>query len=102
MSKPKLLRTIFTATLLSILVFLSVSFITVLTQINPLHYYKKHEPYKLEIGFPFEYYHQFWVSGSTIPNSGWTINNFFYDCLITWAVVTGVYILIKQTKNNSQ
>ena len=101
MSRSKLFRTIFFGTLLSILVFLSVSFITVLTQINPLHYYKSSETYKLDIGFPFIYYGQFWLSGSSIPNSGWTINNLFFDCLITWAVVTGIYFLTQRAKNNS-
>ena len=101
MSNPKLIWTIFTGTFLSILVFLSVSFITFLTQINPLHYYKSSETYKLDIGFPFIYYQQFWLSGSSIPNSGWTINNLFYDCLITWVVVTGIYFLKQRTKNNS-
>lgn len=101
MSKSKLIRVIFTGTLLSILVFLSVSFITFLTQINPLHNYKSSETYKLDIGFPFIYYRQFWLSGSTIPNSGWTITNLIYDCLITWVVVTGIYFFIQRTNNNS-
>ena len=101
MNKPNHIRTIFTGTLLSLLIFFSISFITVLTQINPLHYYRKNETYKLEIGFPFTYYGQFWLSGSTIPNSGWTINNLFYECLLTWVVVTGIYFLTQRKKNNS-
>ena len=101
MSRSKLIWTIFAGTLLSILVFLSVSFTTFLTQINPLHYYKSSETYKLDIGFPFIYYGQFWLSSSSIPNSGWTINNLLYDCFITWVVVIGIYFLIQRKKNNS-
>lgn len=101
MNKLKLVRVILTGTLLSILVFLSISFITVLTEINPLHYYGNHEQYKLDIGFPFTYYGQFWLSGNTIPNSGWTINYLFYDCFLTWTIVTGIYYLTQLSKNNN-
>lgn len=101
MSKSKTIRTIFTGTILSILIFLSICFITFLTQINPLHYYTSSETYKLNIGFPFIYYTQFWISGSTIPNSGWTTDNLFYDGLITWIAVNGFLFLIRRKKNNS-
>ena len=101
MSKLKLAWTIFKGTLISILVFLSISFITVLTQINPLHYYKNNEAYKLDIGFPFKYYGQFWLTGNSIPNSGWTVDHLFYDCLLTWFVVTGLYYLKHRSNNNS-
>ena len=99
MSKTRLAKTIFTGTLLSILVFFSISFITVLIQISPLH--KHYETYKLDIGFPFKYYGQFWLSGSTMPNSGWTLSNLFYDCFLTWSVVTVIYFLTQSKKNNS-
>ena len=97
MNKTKL-STIINGTVLSVLVFFSVSFITVLTQLNPLRNYKHSEVFNLDIGFPFTYHSQFWISGSTIPNSGWTINNLFYDCFITWVVVTGLYYLTRRAK----
>jgi hypothetical protein len=80
-------------TILSILIFFSISFLTVLTQINPFHYYKNEETYQLNIGFPLIYYNQFWLSGSNIPNSGWTVNYLFFDCILTWVIVTGTYII---------
>lgn len=100
MDKTKFVRTMFFGTFLSILVFFSISFITILTQINPLHYYKDNETYKLDIGFPFKYYGQFFA-GDTIPNSGWTPNNLFYDWLLTLIIVTGLYYLRQRRKNYS-
>lgn len=94
----KFLRNVFNGTLLSILVFLSISFITVLTHINPIHYYSSLENYKLEIGFPFIYYEQFWLAGSRIPNSIWMIDNLIYNCVLTWVVVTGIYLLTKRIR----
>lgn len=101
MNKMKLLKNIFVGTLLSVVVFFAVSFMTILIQINPLHYYKNGEPYKLDIGFPFKYYEQFWLRGSHFPNSGWILNHLFYDCILTWVIVTALYLIKQKLKNNS-
>jgi len=85
-------------TFLSILFFFSISFVTFLCQINPLHYYKENENYKLEIGFPFKYYYQFFVNDNKIPNSGWIGKNLIYDCLLTWIFIAGIYYIIKKIK----
>jgi hypothetical protein len=84
-------------TLFSIVIFFAVSFITFLTQIGPIHYQGR-APYKMDIGFPFTFYEQFWMRGSDFPNSGWHIDNLFYDCLIIWIVVTGAYVIIQKYK----
>jgi len=82
-------------TLLSVLIFFSVSFITVLLQINsPIHRYEFLEH---KIGFPFVYYHEFMVD-CPIPNSGWNFNNLILDCVITWIIVTGLYLILKRNK----
>lgn len=94
----KKMKHILIGTILSILVFFSISFLTVLTQINPFHYYKNEEIYQLNIGFPLIYYHQFWLSGSKIPNSGWTVNYLFYDSILTWIIVAGAYITWQKIK----
>ncbi len=78
-------------TLLSILIFFSVSFLTVLFQINsPLH--RVNDKYDLSIGFPFRYYHEFMVDYST-PNSGWNIGNLILDCFLTWGVTILILII---------
>lgn len=90
-----MIKKILLATILSILIFLSISFITVLLQINsPIHRY---EFFEHKIGFPFKYYHEFMLD-SPIPNSGWDISNLILDCAITWIVVVGLYLIIKRKK----
>ena len=79
-------------TLLSMLVFFSISFMYVLYRITPVTI---GDTYSMQIGFPFKYYEQFQVSGSDFLNSGWMINNLILDCVITWVAVCGIYLLIK-------
>lgn len=84
-----------TRTLLSILIFFSISFITVLFHINsPFH--RMHNN-GLKIGFPFEYYQQFMVD-CPIPNSSWNLNNLIMDCGITWGM-TMLFIMFMNNKN---
>lgn len=72
-------------TVLAVLVFFSISFLTVLTEINsPLN--RLNVAYQFEIGFPFTYYFEFFVD-CPIPNSGWNVLNLFWDCLLTWVLV---------------
>lgn len=98
MNRLKHWKTILLGTALSILVFFSISFLSILAQINPLYYYKSTETYNLDIGFPLKFYGQFWLRGSEIPNSSWHPINLFYDCVLTWLVVTGLYYLIKRKR----
>lgn len=96
MKNKKLTKYVFCGTILSILIFFSVSFLTVLFQINsPLN--RIHEYYELKIGFPFQYYHEFMVD-CLIPNYGWNINNLILDCTIVWILVTGLYLIMKRNK----
>ena len=87
----------FKGTILSAFVFFSISFITLLMQINPIHYYRKNEAYKLDVGFPFTYYRQFWLSGSKIPNSEWVVTNLLIDIFLSWVVVTTLYYFVKKS-----
>lgn len=95
-SKGATFRKLIVSTILSVLVFFSISFVTVLTQLNsPFH--RISDYYELKIGFPFEYYHEFMVD-CPIPNSGWNINNLILDCFFSWILVTGLYLVIKRNK----
>ena len=98
MSKLKITKQLFVGTILSVLILFSISFITILGQISPLHYFKNNETYELKIGFPFIYYTQFWVSGNNYPNSGWKGDHLFYDCFLTWFWVTGIYFMFVNRK----
>ena len=83
--------------ILSILIFLSISFITVLLQLNsPLN---RQINSTLNIGFPFVYYNQFLVD-PPIPNSGWNLKNLVLDFTLVWLIVVGTYtIIFKRQKN---
>ena len=86
-----MINQIIKGTFMSMLVFFSISFLTVLFQINsPLNRIK--ESYELHIGFPLEYYNEFMVDCPT-PNSGWDIKNLILNI--------GIMILIKKRKHNN-
>lgn len=88
-----LAKRLFKGTLLSILIFFSVSFITVLLQLNsPIH---RQPDFTLAIGFPFVYYNQFLVA-PPIPNSAWEGTNLMLDCALTWIIVVEFYIWRKK------
>lgn len=91
-----MIKSITYGTILSILTFFSISFLTVLFQINsPLN--RLTDRFDLKIGYPLPYYREFKVDGP-ILNSGWRIDYLFWDCLVTWVLVTGIYIIWKRTK----
>jgi hypothetical protein len=96
------MRTVLVGTLLAVLVFFSLSFLTVLRHIRPLQQPRGSEAYHLSIGFPWTYYYQFWVRGEHVPQSGWQRLHLSYDCLLTWLVIVGLYVRWKQTAAKKQ
>jgi len=97
-TKMKLSKRILKGTILSILIFFSISFITILFQLNsPIN---RQIDSTLNIGFPFIYYTQFFVE-PPILNSGWNIKNLILDCLLVWIIVNGI-TLLNFTKNGKQ
>ena len=96
----KIVIDIFWGTLLSVLVFFSISFLTFLWRVNPLGLYENPPKYKLNIGFPFTYYYEFWLRCSDAPNAGWELKQLFLDILLTWVIVAGLYVLIQKRRNN--
>lgn len=90
-----MIRKLIYGTVLSILIFFSVSFLTVLSQLNtPLSRVGKN--YKLSIGFPFEYYDQFLVNYTCLHTS-WNIKNLILNCAITWGL-TILALMISRKK----
>lgn len=100
MKKQKWIIDTILGTILSVLLFFSISFITFLTNVNPFHHYAQEELYHLEIGFPFTFYSEFLLNGGIVPNSQWAPMELFYDCLITWVIVTGLYVLIARRRRS--
>ncbi len=90
-----MIKKLIVGTFLSILIFFAASFITVIVAI------RAHQ--KLEIGFPFKYYHLFYLRGNNNyyePQWDWYTNMLFLDCLIFWVVTVGIYLLVKRNKSN--
>lgn len=50
------------------------------------------------IGFPYNYYYQFWLRGSTSPNCGWRFRYFVADALLTWLCCTVIYLALSKQK----
>jgi hypothetical protein len=93
--KIKLLFNLLNVTGFSALTFFSVSFITVLFQINsPLH---RQTDYSFYIGFPYTYYYQ-GMHGLEHPHSGWYVMNLIWDIFITWLFIIVFYIIFKRKK----
>ncbi len=92
-------RRLVIGTLLSILVFFAVSFLSILGQIaGPLN---GHTPrVRLDVGWPFTYYQEFWVNGSESMNCGWDMGNLLFGCALTWIVVAGTYLMLTRTARN--
>ncbi|MCD8436036.1 hypothetical protein LNJ03_12110 [Tenacibaculum dicentrarchi] len=94
-----MIKTIIKGTALSSLIFFSISFLTVLFQINsPLN--RIDENYELRIGFPFEYYYEFFID-CPIPNSGWNIKNLILNIGLTWTVTMGIILILRKRKHNN-
>lgn len=94
-----MVRRLIIGTLLSILVFFAVSFLSVLAQIaGPLN---GHTPrVRLDVGWPYTFYQEFWINGSDSMNCGWDVKNLALGSALTWVVVTGAYIILKRTARN--
>lgn len=80
--------------ILSILTFLSTSFLTVISHLtSPIN---KTVGYKsLEIGFPFKYYEEFMIDCPN-PNYGWNLNNLILDIILTLIIVSGIMNFINK------
>jgi hypothetical protein len=89
-------RIIVKAVVLSVLIFFSISFFTVLQNINsPIN--RVDDYHELKIGYPFTYYHEFIVD-EPIPNSGWHLTNLILDISLTFITVIGIFWIIKKKR----
>jgi len=88
----KLLVKLLIGTLLSMLVFFTVSFFSVIYSI-------KHDfvAYNFHLGFPFEYYYGFWLKDGF--QFGGNFKNLLLDCLICWVIVAGIYLFARRKRS---
>lgn len=90
-----MIKTVFKGTLLSILVFFSVSFITFLTGTSAKQAGNLQNLQSLSVGFPLTYYQQNWLveerSGTLQVYENWKPKNLLLSCFLYWVVVGGGY-----------
>ncbi|TCP25074.1 hypothetical protein EV195_104105 [Tenacibaculum skagerrakense] len=82
----------------SIITFCVISYISIMysllisagkTQVKPT----------VNIGFPFKYYYQFWLSENNYPNNGWKINAFIYNFFICFIINLGVQFYLNKRRH---
>ena len=72
---------------LSILIFFSISFLTILFQLySPLN--RSGHFYGISIGFPFEFYYELMIDCPE-SNHGWKSMNLIWDSLMVWVLTIG-------------
>ena len=95
-----MLKFLFKVTFQSVILFFAVSFLTILYDILPDWFnLPREKSYQISIGFPFEYYYQFWLDRVS-PNHGWNFNNLIYNCVLFWLFTFVVYYFKDKSKLN--
>jgi hypothetical protein len=90
-------KIIINATLLSILIFLSISFIDFLLQIPPF----SENRFGLTIGFPLTYYREFFPQNNF--NYAWNLFALIFDYIITWVLtVLSFHVFTRKKKYRIQ
>ncbi|WOI22744.1 hypothetical protein [Nonlabens ulvanivorans] len=90
-----MIKSLIVYTLLSMLIFFSISFFTLFNDIHsPLSDIDLSQEFT--IGFPFTYYYEFRLDKHSIPNAGWNLKNLLLDCCSTWLTVVFMAFLIKK------
>ncbi len=94
--KLYVVKLILEGTLVSLIIFLSITFLMVLFKIHfPFQIVTDY--YELKLGFPFPFYHRLRVD-RVLPKEGWKSLFLLADYMITWLVVTVTYFLVKRKK----
>jgi hypothetical protein len=78
MEYVNLLKKILNITVISILLFFSISFLDFLTQIPPF----KEERIDLKLGVPFTFFNELYLRDGF--NHSWNLLNLINDCAIVW------------------
>lgn len=77
--------------LYSIITFCVVSYLSVMISLFSTVGSLSEKPVA-NLGFPFNYYYQFWLRGNDGPNCGWIKQNFVIDFFVVWVCCSAVYI----------
>ena len=90
----KPLKILIKATSVSLLIFAIVIFCT--------YFIRKQGLYEFHLGYPFQFYEQFKLSGNSFGNFGWDIEAFLLDFMIYWSVSLLLSLLIPRFRPASR
>ena len=97
-STALILRYTLIGTVLSILVFFSISFLDLLYDIDTFSPYAERNAFRFDFGVPFTYYSEEFIYLNELPSTKSNPLNLLMDCVITWLLVALPYIIYKVRK----
>lgn len=100
-STLRLARYLLIGTVLSVLVFFSISFLSYLADIDTFNP-SASNVLDVDIGFPFTYYTEVFRKQSMIPRTSADMGLMLADCAITWLIVALPYLFYKIRKGKNQ
>ncbi|PHR36735.1 MAG: hypothetical protein COA38_01555 [Fluviicola sp.] len=93
-----ILRYTVIGTVLSILVFFSISFLDLLYDLDTFSPYAQRNAFQFDFGVPFTYYGEQFIYTNTLPVTRFNFLNLLMDCVITWLLIALPYIIYKVRK----
>lgn len=97
-----ILRYTIIGTVLSILVFFSISFLDLLYDLDTFSPYAQRNAFRFDFGLPFTYYSEQFIYLNELPSAKFNALNLLMDCTITWLLITLPYIIYKVRKRMSK
>ncbi|MFY0672020.1 MAG: hypothetical protein JXQ87_01365 [Bacteroidia bacterium] len=90
--KMKWRRDIIIVTFLSVLLFFTISLLSILPYLIPFR--ESIATWGLDIGWPYNFYHEYHIGDNSFLG-GWTLKTLIMDCVIIWVGTLFGYFLIK-------
>ena len=93
-----ILRYTVIGTVLSILVFFSISFLDLLYDLDTFSPYAQRGAFRFDFGVPFTYYSEEFIYLNELRSTKSNTLNLLMDCVITWLLIALPYIIYKVRK----
>ncbi|AUC13758.1 hypothetical protein BTO06_00725 [Tenacibaculum sp. SZ-18] len=91
------LQSLFKSLLISIITFCVTSYVSLMYSLLFSAGNLNMKPV-VNIGFPFKYYHQFWLNKNDFPNNSWNLSNFFLNILLCWILTSFIYFYFNKPR----
>lgn len=95
-----ILRYTVIGTILSILVFFSISFLDFLYDLDTFNPNAERNVFRFDFGVPFTYYSEQFIYPNELPSTYSNLLNLLMDCILSWLLVTVPYVIYKVRKRN--